>query len=730
MSSTDRHYLKSRFFRKLFLSYVLLIVVFVSAYCIWYVLAYQKNYRDSMLETCRQRASAFSNETDRDLLTARSLCSAMNASDSFRSLYQTIYIEKKTVDSMQLYRALADLKRIKASFPSLDVYSIMMGFSDDNRLYTPGTVIALDGRISPPIHMPWIGVSSAANLLGLQGSTNITVNKQFLIYADAYTVSTGASAKGITVVLTDTSSLLSRIDALRPLFSAIEIRNGRNVIHASAALSDSAPVLEVESLTAAGVVYRLQISEEAMRVPFQLGAFFPLGLTILAGLVFAYVAYRYLRRHYQPIGAITQMVSEGDAAETPKDELGEIMRGIADLIGERNGYREKMITLSPYASHGALHQLLSGNMPDAQMETLREEQFWGLRRSCFVVGMVNLALSAASGGTEQRCLDARTLAAHACSEFSDEEHPVVTCPRDLCNLYVVVNGDHPETISDLFYDMLPKITEAIDDPQFSVTIGVSSPQTELEQVRAACLEAGKALENMLTGGRGSVYFMEANKPAEGKDYDFPKDMQKRIVRDLRESNLNDLNALLDGLWEKNVRQAALAPETLRHMVDELHACISAALREITEKSTTHLRIDRVPEPATIEEIFSYYRSLLAQAVKTCRNEVINDADTEALEKSICDYINENLYNPDMSLTGVADRFGVSGKLVGTVCKNTFGKTYLQYVRDCQIQHAVQLLETTDLPLEDIAEQCGFSNLLTFRRNFKSAMNMNPSDFRK
>ena len=176
--------------------------------------------------------------------------------------------------------------------------------------------------------------------------------------------------------------------------------------------------------------------------------------------------------------------------------------------------------------------------------------------------------------------------------------------------------------------------------------------------------------------------------------------------------------------------AALAPETLRHMVDELHACISAALREITEKSTTHLRIDRVPEPATIEEIFSYYRSLLAQAVKTCRNEVINDADTEALEKSICDYINENLYNPDMSLTGVADHFGVSGKLVGTVCKNTFGKTYLQYVRDCQIQHAVQLLETTDLPLEDIAEQCGFSNLLTFRRNFKSAMNMNPSDFRK
>ena len=73
---------------------------------------------------------------------------------------------------------------------------------------------------------------------------------------------------------------------------------------------------------------------------------------------------------------------------------------------------------------------------------------------------------------------------------------------------------------------------------------------------------------------------------------------------------------------------------------------------------------------------------------------------------------------------------MSGKLVGSVCKNAFGVTYLQYVRDGRIRHAAHLLETTDLPLEEIAGRCGFTNLLTFRRNFKALMNMNPSDFRK
>ena len=42
----------------------------------------------------------------------------------------------------------------------------------------------------------------------------------------------------------------------------------------------------------------------------------------------------------------------------------------------------------------------------------------------------------------------------------------------------------------------------------------------------------------------------------------------------------------------------------------------------------------------------------------------------------------------------------------------------------------QLLQTTDLSLEEISEQCGFTNLLTFRRNFKASMGINPSDYRK
>lgn len=79
---------------------------------------------------------------------------------------------------------------------------------------------------------------------------------------------------------------------------------------------------------------------------------------------------------------------------------------------------------------------------------------------------------------------------------------------------------------------------------------------------------------------------------------------------------------------------------------------------------------------------------------------------------------------------VCARFGLSGKMIGSICRRKYGTTFLQYVRNRQIQKAAQLLQETDHSLEEIAHECGFTNVLTFRRNFKAVMNINPSDFRQ
>ena len=64
-----------------------------------------------------------------------------------------------------------------------------------------------------------------------------------------------------------------------------------------------------------------------------------------------------------------------------------------------------------------------------------------------------------------------------------------------------------------------------------------------------------------------------------------------------------------------------------------------------------------------------------------------------------------------------------------ICKTHLGKTYLQYIQEKRILYAAELLRTTSKTMEEIAAECGYGNVLTFRRNFKSIMNVNPGDYR-
>ena len=129
-----------------------------------------------------------------------------------------------------------------------------------------------------------------------------------------------------------------------------------------------------------------------------------------------------------------------------------------------------------------------------------------------------------------------------------------------------------------------------------------------------------------------------------------------------------------------------------------------------------------------EEIFAYYRQVFAACLEEAPTGEAEEKEKN-LEEEICRYLEEHLYDPELSLNSVADQFGVSTKMIGLICRKKYNQTFLNYVRDRQIQHATEMLRDTDLSLEEIARQCGFANILTFRRNFKAVTGVNPSEYR-
>lgn len=715
----EKNYFHSKVFIRLFLSYALIIIVFLALYTGTYLFSYSSHHRSIVEREMQQKTAAWATQMDQQLLVAQSACSAVNTSESSREVLYTAYAQGKTIDSMQLYRMLNELKRIKGSSANVHVYNLMLSLNGDDKIYTGGSVISVEGRGGLLDQYPYIGVTTASVLLGVKSNASMMINKPFLIYADKYTPN-GSTAKGTVLVLLEQSSLRSMTeDALAGVAGGCLVRSGEQFF---AFGQRQGQAFSAQSMVIPGLEYQVYVDERVFALPVNASLLLPVLLMALLGIAFLLATYKLSKRYYRPIDNIGQMI-ESDGGS---DEMDEILEGVRSLIGERNGYRERMITISPYARRGMLHSLLSGDVKHQHLEVLTNEQFIGLRKAYFMLAVVNVAGSEA---TMQQYLDAQELIVHACREMSTDEYTVVCCAKNPQNLFVIVNSDDDANMEALFYKLHQRCIEALDDKRYAVTIGVSRLENDLEALRDACADAEQALEQMLTGGRSSVYFYEMAQVKEARPYFFPKDAQRRIAKGLKEGNLADLEAMLEEIYTRNVKEAELPMAEIRMMVDEMHFTIRNALREMSDLSTTHIQIERIREAATIEEIFTYYRTVFATSMSQ-RESLSGAGEERKLGQEICAYILAHCCDPDLSLNSVADHFGVSTKMVGLICKDTFGKTYLQYVRDLQIQRAAALLQTTDATLEEIAQQCGFANLLTFRRNFKAVMGMNPSDYRK
>ena len=272
-----------------------------------------------------------------------------------------------------------------------------------------------------------------------------------------------------------------------------------------------------------------------------------------------------------------------------------------------------------------------------------------------------------------------------------------------------------------------QLEENAGDQDTVLTIGIGACESDLDRLSEACRDAQTSLEQMLTGGRGAVYFPE-ERAASAPGYFFPRDAQKQMVRLLKERNLAGLDALLDDIYQKNLVGADLPPSEIRQLADELYWTIRKALRNAYDLSTIHVRMEPIRDAATVEEIFAYYRQVFAASLQEAPAQEEEGAE-KSLEEEICGYMEEHLYDPELSLNSAAAQFGVSTKMVGLICKKRYGQTFLSYVRDQQIRHAAELLKETDLSLEEVSARCGFANILTFRRNFRAVMGVNPSEYR-
>lgn len=98
-------------------------------------------------------------------------------------------------------------------------------------------------------------------------------------------------------------------------------------------------------------------------------------------------------------------------------------------------------------------------------------------------------------------------------------------------------------------------------------------------------------------------------------------------------------------------------------------------------------------------------------------------------QEIISWMNEHFKEPDFCMTSMENQFGMSGKTIGKIIKSTTGKTFQEYVEECRIELAKQLISEPVVNMKAVAQECGFVNYDTFYKFFKKHTGVSPKQWK-
>ena len=122
--------------------------------------------------------------------------------------------------------------------------------------------------------------------------------------------------------------------------------------------------------------------------------------------------------------------------------------------------------------------------------------------------------------------------------------------------------------------------------------------------------------------------------------------------------------------------------------------------------------------------------ILAELINVYESDLVTTAKSpqSSLAFSILHYMQHNFQTCTQS--DVAELFHISPNYVTTLLKKEIGMSYIQLVQTYRLDYSAQLLNSTSLPVTEIAAKAGYENVTFFYRKFREKYGCSPKDYRR
>ncbi|WP_312699152.1 AraC family transcriptional regulator [Sedimentibacter sp.] len=122
-----------------------------------------------------------------------------------------------------------------------------------------------------------------------------------------------------------------------------------------------------------------------------------------------------------------------------------------------------------------------------------------------------------------------------------------------------------------------------------------------------------------------------------------------------------------------------------------------------------------------------FTNLLGEFFDSAKRQLTDN--NSKLTETVMEYIRQN-HAEQISISQTASYFGLDRRRLAALFKHHVGMTPSNYLIECRILKAKELLQSCSLPVKQVAECVGYSDSLYFSKAFKKITGISPSEFRE
>ncbi|MFP5111531.1 response regulator transcription factor [Bacillaceae bacterium C204] len=115
-----------------------------------------------------------------------------------------------------------------------------------------------------------------------------------------------------------------------------------------------------------------------------------------------------------------------------------------------------------------------------------------------------------------------------------------------------------------------------------------------------------------------------------------------------------------------------------------------------------------------------------ELVRVIENEQFNSPIVALTKK----YIDTHFHKIDLSLQEVSDAIGISPAYLSRLLRQDLGASFIDYLSQKRIQHAIKLLNDPTVKIYEVAEKVGYKGQHYFSTVFKKVLGLSPLEYRK